>query len=423
MNVLGWFRGLRPRTSTARRRLKTEHPAELASEIEAALWEHTLDPWFPRCVDPSGGFFQAYSRRWTPEPCIEPRSVIFQARTLWVAATVARLRPEKCDLYLSWAHHGFDYLQHTFWDAADGGFRFTADPSSEKHSYGMAFALMAVAAYYRASSDPRALALGREAFAWWEHHAFDGQPGGCVEAMHPDGTPFRAGERPHPDAIGNPDGLRTANTQLHLISSLTQFYVCDPNPKVSHRLEESLHRLEALVQSSHGHLYTAYRPDGQAEDRTESFGHDLECVALTREAREVLGLKGALPVEPLLEDTLGTGRDVKHGGFFHQRAARGSIDDRKVWWVQVEAMHTLLGASQRDGPLADRCRESFLDTWAFAREHQVDRELTGWLAETSRDGRTVMDARKGHAWKTAWHETKSLLGICDQLRNERPRAT
>ncbi len=35
----------------------------LADEMDASLWRDLIDPWFPACVDPSGGFWQSYDRK------------------------------------------------------------------------------------------------------------------------------------------------------------------------------------------------------------------------------------------------------------------------------------------------------------------------------------------------------------------------
>jgi len=62
----------------------------LATELDAYLWKHVLSPRFPRCVDKEhGGFHTNYARDWSP---LEDRSrfIVYEARVVWTAATVAR---------------------------------------------------------------------------------------------------------------------------------------------------------------------------------------------------------------------------------------------------------------------------------------------------------------------------------------------
>jgi len=67
------------------------------------------------------------------------------------------------------------------WDKTYGGFYNLVDrkgtdksnPLAPKEAYGNAFAIYALAAYYKASQDTAALGLVKKAFSWLEKHSHD----------------------------------------------------------------------------------------------------------------------------------------------------------------------------------------------------------------------------------------------------------
>ena len=149
---------------------------KMAAELDAYLWKHVLKPRFPACVDKEhGGFHSNYARGWSP---LEDRSrfIVYEARVVWTAATVALLRPDTREEYLPCVHHGVRYLADVMWNREHGGFHTLVDLSGRgltgefagRPVYGQAFAIYGLAAAHAATLRGRAararearLALGR----------------------------------------------------------------------------------------------------------------------------------------------------------------------------------------------------------------------------------------------------------------------
>ena len=84
-------------------------PSQLADQMEASLWRDLIDPWFPRCVDPDGGFHQNFDHAWnamSPTPC----GSVFQARMTWVSAVLSELDHARQGEFTQNASHGIDFL-------------------------------------------------------------------------------------------------------------------------------------------------------------------------------------------------------------------------------------------------------------------------------------------------------------------------
>ena len=390
----------------------------LADDVEHQFRTHVLECWFPRCVDHhNGGFFENFTSDWSPGPH-DPKTLVFQARMTWVAATVSRLRPSLRDAFASVASHGLSFLDEQLWDAEYGGFRVEVDSAGEKHSYATAFGIYAAAAVYRATEDEGALSLAQRALDWWTAHLHDQAEGGYFEAAARDGTPLISGAATGSrDLLNVPYGLKSSNTLLHIVEALTELYRARATDRVGERLTESLERLEAAVAASAGRLYSTFRRDWHPVNRTVSYGHEVRATFLAADAREALEQRGPSVTDLLVDRASAEGFDTRHGGLFLDRRPKRFFPVRdKVWWVQAEALNTYLYMHHHHGHERSVYLERFLDTWAFIRSHQLDERQGGWLAQVSRDGRRVIDPRKGYRWKAAYHETRAMVSVADRLR-------
>ena len=118
--------------------------------------------------------------------------------------------------------------------------------TTEKHVYGVSFAMYASATTARASKSPRGLALAMRAFDWLEKHAHDSANGGYYEALSRDGKPILKaptlasqdrGDAPK-DQIGTVYGRKSMNTHIHLLESLTELFFAGGGGLVKERLSE-----------------------------------------------------------------------------------------------------------------------------------------------------------------------------------------
>jgi len=223
----------------------------LADEMETHLTNGILQNWYPRIVDKShGGFGPHVNYDWSFQKD-NSKFLVFQARMTWVPAQVALRFPARRDEYLGYAEHGLSYLENFMWDKEDGGFFWELDESgkpvtTEKHVYGISFAMYACATTARATKGARALGLGMKTFDWLDKHAHDAENGGYYEAISRQGRPILqapAGVSKDPggasrDQIGTIYGRKSMNSHIHLLESLTELFSAGGGERVKGRLYE-----------------------------------------------------------------------------------------------------------------------------------------------------------------------------------------
>ena len=403
--------------------------ARLADALDAHLRRDVLARWYPACVDPGGGFYQALARDWTRRPD-ENRFLVYQARQTWVAAQAAMYDPSLREAYTWYALHGLDYLDKVMSDRQCGGLFFLLDPTSRvsdqlgggKHAYGLSFAIYAGAVVYEATKEPRALALAMETFRWLDSHAHDARSGGYFEAMARDGTPILAPPRPGAvDGIGTPLGYKSMNTHIHLLEALSALYRVQPDPQVRERLEELLGLVRDRIQVEPGALNYYFTPDWRAVPMHDSFGHDIETAYLLVEAAEALGRPDDAETwrvaRRIVDHALGWGWDAKRGGFYYSGQAFAPVFERyKSWWTQAEGLNVLLVMHERYGGETDAYWRAFLAQWRFIWDHQVDHTCGGWYNQVTEDGRLDGSADKATQWKAAYHNVRALMNVVRRLR-------
>ena len=409
-------------------------PAEcrrLADDIEKQLLGNVLPAWFPRCVDPAGGFYATFGGDWRRGKG-NPKSVVCQARQTWVAATMAMAYPDLAATYRGYAGHGTAFLRDKLWDEKHGGFFWqlsdTVEKPShrdeEKHLYGNAFAIYALARAHRATGDEAARKLAVRTFQWWQKHAHDGAHGGYFEALTRDGRPILY----DPDlpldrrtsAIGALYGYKSMNAHIHMLEALTELYRVEPGAAVKERLEEMLAVVREKITVEPGCLNLFFTPDWRALPYGDSFGHDIETAFLLIEAAEALGRhadRRTLQVaRQLVDHALDYGWDDRHGGFYDEGTATSSGQNlHKIWWVQAEGLNALLLMHEHFGGQTDRYYEAFLKQWQFIDTRMTDHVHGGWHATTTREGQPT-SKDKASVWKAAYHNVRALLGTVQRLR-------
>lgn len=406
----------------------------LADEIERH-WKHDLLPkWFPRCVDQEhGGFFPHFREDWSPGDQND-KTLVFQSRMTWVAAQVALRYPELRAEYRKHTQHGLDFLARVMWDREHGGFFWSLDETgktsprhgTEKHVYGIAFAIYGTSAAYEATKDERALELAKQTFAWLERHAHDPANGGYYEALSREGTPILDPASPAAsargtDAIGTRYGFKSMNSHIHLLEALTALYHVWPDALVERRLREVFGLVRDKIAVEPGCLNLYFTPDWRPVPDHDSFGHDVETAYLLLEAAESLqqpdDARTAAVAQSLVDHALQWGWDDQQGGFFDKGAAFHPAWAReKIWWTQAEGLNALLLMHERFGRTSPRYFEAFQKQWDFIVKYQVDHRHGGWHGTVSPEGAAATNQAKATIWKAAYHDGRALINVTERLR-------
>lgn len=408
---------------------------EIRRKVDSALVDELTRHWYPRSLEIDGegkGFHQTFGRDWSPLPDAD-RSLVYQARVTWTAAAFALHSPTHRDEYLGYARRGVDFLDRVMRDGPEGGFHWAVGldgkPSptigTEKHVYGIAFALYAASAAAEATHDAQALRVADDAFRWLETHAHDAEHGGYLEALTREGVPILEWDPKVPisrrtDRLGIYYGFKTMNSHIHLLEALAEYHKVRPTPEVRHRLEETLAIVRDRIAVDPGALNLYLSRDWHAAPAHDSFGHDVETAYLLIEAAEAFGpvdARTAHMARRLIDHALDWGWDAEHGGFYDKGDVFGgkAYDTTKVWWTQAEGLNALLLMHDRHGKETDRYWKAFVQQWTFIEAHMLDPVHGGWYWETTRDGTPSGEPRKATPWKANYHTGRALMNVSKRL--------
>mgnify|MGYP006277905971 CR=1 FL=1 len=420
---------------------------QLAQEIESTWVETILHAWYPRVVDQEyGGYLTRFDYQWQLLPQ-QPKMIVTQARHVWTTAKAAQELPDD-PRYRSAATHGFRYLKTIMWDTQYGGFyqlrtQEGETPDSgerdEKRTYGNAFGLYAVAAYYELTHDPEALDFAQQIFQWLEDHAYDPVYGGYYQHLRRDG---RVIERPAGAEPRNVTGLKDQNTSIHLLEAFTELYKVWPDTLVRQRLLEMLHLIRDTIITDRGHLVMFFQPDWTPvsfQDSTKafirqnyyvdhvSFGHDVETAFLMLEASHVLGIEEdelTLTVaKRMVDHALANGWDHEFGGIFdvgYYFAGEDSLTiltDHKTWWSQVEALNAFLMMSLLF-PDEEIYYQRFLQQWHFIDTFLIDHQHGGVYPRPIARHEDAKTANKAQEWKGSYHNSRALMNSVRMLKQQ-----
>jgi mannobiose 2-epimerase len=426
--------------------------SRLSGEISRALTHGFLEIWYPRAVDGEcGGFLSGFDADWNPVGA-QAKAVVTQARHVWTCSQASRFFPGH-KAYAEAAARGFVFLKEKQWDGEHGGFYQSLDrngrldPGSdmrdEKRAYGNAFGMFACAAYFRATGDSSALRLAQDTFRWLDSHAHDPVHLGYFQNLRRDGTPVPMGDPTAAGFDGATAGFKDQNSSIHLLEAFTALYAIWPDPVLGARLQEMFLLIRDTMVSPQGSLRLFFFPDWKPVSYRDSsaatreshfvldhvsFGHDVETAFLLLEASAALRLeqdaKTLTVAKRMVDQALRNGWDQRKGGFFYMGYQfPGSdtvtvIDDSKQWWVQAEALHTLLQMAILF-PQENRYMERFRDLWKYMKSYLFDPIRGGWFQGGIDNHPEFRNSGKGNEWKATYHETRSLLHCMKMLDGQR----
>ncbi len=418
-----------------------KEPLQVA--INDVLDNLILKKWYPRVVDTTfGGYLSNFDYQWEKKERQE-KMIVTQARHVWTASKAAEFYP-KNTLYPSVAAHGFRFLRDKMWDAADGGFYNLVTQAGEpilennriiKQAYGNAFAIYALASYYKFSGDTSALNLAKQGFYWLEKHSHDPQYGGYFQFLEKNGSSLKNG-------LGNTPP-KDQNSSIHLMEAFTELYGVWKDDLVKKRLEEMLTLIRDTMTDSRGFLnlffeadwtHRSYR-DSTDEVRKKninldhvSFGHDIETAWLLMDAATVLDKpkdeKTLKMAKKLVDHGLKYGFDTTVGGvydggyYFKNQPTLTIVKGGKNWWAQVETMNTLLYMAKLFPKDEMDYYGKFLKQWKYIQDYLIDYKHGDVYAGGLDKEPQQKTGDKSHIWKGAYHTSRSLMNCSRMLGNK-----
>ena len=125
----------------------------------------------------------------------------------------------------------------------------------------------------------------------------------------------------------------------------------------------------------------------------------------------------------MVDHALHNGWDEKAGGFYDEgyyfkgKSGITITHDTKNWWAQAEGLNTLLLMS---GLYPDDKMDyygKFEKLWNYVNTNLIDHEYGDWYAGGLDKQPDMKRAQKGHIWKAAYHQTRSIMNCIEMLES------
>jgi len=392
--------------------------AEWRKAFAKELKDNILRYWMTRAVDDrNGGFIGRIGDDRKPD-YEAAKSLVLNTRILWTFSAAYRVFGD--GRYLAVAERAYEYVTDKFADRKHGGFFWMVDargnPADDrKQVYGQAFAIYALAEYYRAAGRKEALDKAIETHLLLERHGYDPVNRGYIEA--------RARDWSETDRLalggGDMNERKSMNTHLHVLEAYTNLYRAWPAEELNRKHKELIAvMLDHIVDPETAHFRLFFDDEWNSKSDLISYGHDIEGSWLLTEAAELCGDEALLQRTKrtairMAEATLAEGVDAD-GGLLNEADAQGRIDTNKDWWPQAEAVVGFYNAYQLTGE--EKYLEASRRSWSFIERFMIDREDGEWFGSVDREGRPIGGGHgKVSAWKCPYHNGRACIEMMERL--------
>jgi len=388
---------------------------------------HTMAFYYPRCIDPSGGFYhffrddgEVYDR--------STRHLVSSTRFVFNYAMAHRHLPGSG--YKEALLHGLAFLRDVHRNPATGGYawqlRWEAGDMAvldvDNHCYGLAFVLLAYS---------HALAAGVEEARAWIAETYD-----LMEQKFWEPAQDLYADQASAD-WSELQPYRGQNANMHSCEALIAAWEASGDRRYLVRAEIVARNITVRQAGLAGkRIWEHYRADWQVDwdynrdDKTNIFrpwgyqpGHFTEWakLLLTLERhRDHLDAPGdwLLPrAIELFDDALAQSWDKEHGGIAYGFAPDNTIcDGDKYFWVQAESLAAAAVLAVRTGD--ERYWNWYDRIWDYSWSHLVDHQHGAWYRILGPDNRKLSD-EKSPAGKTDYHTMGACYEVLHALGNKK----
>lgn len=382
----------------------------MVEEIKSHLTDCIIPFWKGLRDDANGGYvgYMDYDLK-RDEKAV--KGCILNSRITWFFANAYMTL--KDESLLEEARHGYEFMQRYCVDQEKGGVywsvRYDGTPEdTTKHTYNQAFSIYALASYYDASGDERALKTAMELFHIIEERCMDEI--GYKEAFDREFREIENDKLSENGVIAH----KTMNTLLHVFEAYTELYRVSGDEAVKKRLKWILDTIAEKIYNPELHRQEVFF-DREMHTILDlhSYGHDIETAWLIRRGTDVLGddtyTEKMLPI--ILDLTGQVYRTAFDGKSLANECEKGVVDENRIWWVQAEALVGFLNGYQM-APEHTEYLEAARAGWAFIKAHVIDkRPGSEWLWDVNKDGEAVSGKPIVEPWKCPYHNGRMCLEV------------
>jgi mannobiose 2-epimerase len=364
------------------------------------------------------------------------------------AARLALAFPEE-GRFVDFALHGLRYLRDRMWDHRYGGWyalmaAHGAPLAGEtKHAHGTAYAAQACAVVFKATGDLEARALAEEAFEWFDSRAHDDEHGGYHSWLTREGRVIRSAEEVPVgggtvDPVAEAIGFRDVNVHGDWLEGLSEIVSILNGRGPTERLREIVGIFLDHITTPHGDVFYGFREDWSPLPQPERFGYAFQAVERLISAAPLVADGDRLRARAVAIGQHALRHAARNdGGYVFFSAIHGPqqlegmrlTGRRRVWWVQLAALHALALLANSPGDNGERYHALLRSHWRFLEERLIDPDYGGFYPVVPQDLRrrgrlrerfgSSRDLSKGNIWKDASHDADTLLGTLRVLSAER----
>lgn len=379
-------------------------------EIKQHLIKDILPFWKNLRDDRYGGFYGGMDY----DLNLDKKAVkgcILNSRILWFFSNAyMTVNDEDSLLY---AKHAYEFMKNAFLDKDYGGcywsVSYDGKPEDDsKHTYNQSFAIYALSSYYKASGDEEALKLAYELVDRVEGVCKDDI--GYLEAYDRRFKPVSNEKLSENGVMAS----RTMNTLLHIFEAYTELFRVDQNKDIGEKLRWILDIFANKVYNPHlRRLEVFFDYEMNSLIDLNSYGHDIEAAWLLDRGCEVLDdpeyTKKISKITKDLTDHIH--QEAYDGKSLNNEKECGKLDDKKVWWVQAEAILGFLNGYQKDSSRKDYL-EAAANIWDFTKKYMIDhRKGSEWFHELSPEGIPLKDKEIVGPWKCPYHNGRMCFEV------------
>lgn len=346
---------------------------------------------------------------------------VMTARILWTFSAAYAMYPGHGE-FLEAASAARDFLCGALTDKEYGGVYWSvgydgAPVATRKQIYAQAFAVYALAEFYRASGDESALEQAVAIYDLIERLSFDAGHGGYVEALTREWQPaedMRLSAKDRNDVF-------TMNTHLHVAEAYGNLLSVWSDAGLRERVANIVGIFESRIIAPDGrHLGLFFDRNWHRNGDVRSFGHDIEASWLLPEVAAAAGdypttARARRMMESLAE---GAAAGLMSDGStaYEYDPSTGEVDCERHWWVQAESVVGWLSLYKASGDpeAAQRAAEAF----DYIMSHLRDMERGEWFWSVGSDCRPNRRDDKAGEWKCPYHNSRMCMEIMKLLRNK-----
>ncbi len=338
------------------------------------------------------------------------KGCILNSRILWFFSTCADLADDKeC---IGYAEHAYDFLKSTFLDKENGGVYWSVTYDgvpldTTKHTYCQAFAIYALAAYYKISADEQSLGIANDLVKIIEQKCRDKD--GYLEAFNSDFSPASNEKLSENGVIAE----RTMNTLLHVYEAYTGLYEDTKDRYLADRLKEMLTIFKDKMYNPTKHRQEVFFDrDYKPLIDLISYGHDIETAWLLDRGIEVLG--DDMLKEKYADMTSDLADNILHNAFdgcsLPQECEAGVVNEDRVWWVQAEAVNGFINEYLKD-PSKTEYKDAAIAQWEYIKQNVIYKDGGEWYNQLDKAGRPYKNMPVVGPWKCPYHNGRMCLEV------------